>query len=59
MADYKPKTIVGYSIGGRFVTPQQHAALLIRLESLKDGVQRLSAAAKREIRQRNERRRWW
>ena len=57
--DHKPKTIIGYNVAGRLVSPQQHAAMLARLENLRAGVQQLSAAVTREIRQRNDRRRWW
>ena len=55
----RPETIVGYNVAGRLVSPQQHAAMLARLENLRAGMQQLSAAVTREIRQRNERRRWW
>ena len=55
----RPETIIGYNVAGRLVTPQQHAAMLARLENLRAGVQQLSAAVTREIRQRNERLRWW
>ena len=59
MAGDKPKTIAGYIVAGRLVTPPQHAAMLARLENLRAGVQQLSAAVTREIRQRNAARRWW